>query len=462
MISERPLRSIVAEDAVLPQGRGPVHLTVDDDGRIASLTPLQHIPARLWDAADLAVDRGQTLMPGGVDSHVHLNEPGRTHWEGFASGTRAAAAGGITTVVDMPLNSLPPTITVDALKTKRRAASGQLTVDTAYWGGAVPSSLGELERLWEAGVAGFKCFTAPSGVDEFPPLNHHLLLRAMREIAAFNGLLIVHAEAPEHLVESPAPSSKFVDFLRTRPDRAEVQAVRAIIQGIQETGCRTHILHLSSAAALEPVAQAKAQGLPLTVETCPHYLTLSAESIPDAAPEFKCCPPVRDCGNQEALWHGLGEGLIDMVVSDHSPATAEEKFAADGDLMLAWGGISGLEVGMSAVAGHALDRGHGLVDIARWMAQAPAALAGLTNKGRLEVGADADLAVWDPAHVWTVRAEELHHKNPISAYDGLTMTGAPVLTILRGNVIARRGHDDRGREGVEFSTRSGRDLPLEH
>lgn len=456
------LRRIVAESVVLPDGTAAAEIDITDDGRIATVTALSAVTDRHRARADLVVPAGHTLLPGGVDTHVHLNEPGRTDWEGFASGTRAAAAGGVTSVIDMPLNSIPPTVSVKALDTKLTATTGQLSVDTGFWGGAIPSSLGRLEALWNAGVAGFKCFTAPSGVDEFPPLAPEQMVRAMREIASFNGLLIVHAEDPEHLVDNPAPSSKFADFLVTRPDRAEIEAIRRIIDGVRETGCRTHILHLAAATAQEVIQEAKDEGLPLTVETCPHYLTLAAETIPDASPQFKCCPPVRDSGHQNALWEGLGEGLIDMVVSDHSPATAEEKFAGDGDLMRAWGGIAGLQVGFTATTVTALHRGFGLEDVSRWTSRHPADLVGLRHRGRIESGAYADFAVWDPLCPWSVRAHDLEHKNPISAYDGMQITGAPVATVLRGQVVATRDRQSDDESQLHLGAPAGREILLSH
>lgn len=461
------VRRLAAESVVLPESTSAAIITIDDDGRISGVEPVAALTDSHRADADLVISGDRTLLPGGVDTHVHLNEPGRTSWEGFATGTRAAAAGGVTTLIDMPLNCIPPTVSVPALAGKRRAATGQLSVDTGFWGGAIPSSLGHLQSLWAAGVAGFKCFTADSGVQEFPPLTAQQLVEAMTEIAGFNGLLIVHAEASEHLVDGATPSAKFSDFLLTRPARAEVEAIRAVINGVRQTGCRTHILHLCAASALELIAEAKAEGLPVTVETCPHYLCLSAEGIPDAAPQFKCCPPVRDAGNQNALWEALGEGLIDMVVSDHSPATAQEKFAGNGDLMRAWGGISGLQVGLSATAGEALRRGFTLEQLSRWCAGNPADLVGLADRGRIAPGCYADFTVWDPLHRFQVEAVRLEHKNPISAYDGLVMTGAPVTTLLRGQVIATRTGPnlDSGPDGaddVQFCPPLGREVLLQH
>jgi allantoinase len=376
------------------------------------------------------------LLPGVVDTHVHVNEPGRTDWEGFHSATEAAALGGATTLIDMPLNAVPPTTTVEHLRLKRLAAGGQLMVDTGFWGGAVPGNLDELEPLWEAGVFGFKCFLADSGVEEFPPLGPEEFLAALREIARFGGLMIVHAEDAGVLAAAPsAPTRSYTDFVRSRPDEAEVMAIARVIDGARETGARVHILHLSSARALDLISDAKAEGLRLTVETCPHYLAFSAETIPPAAPQFKCCPPIRDGGNREALWQALREGIIDCVVSDHSPATAEEKFRGEGDLQQAWGGVSGLQVGLSAMAHEARRRGIALAEVSRWMSRNTADLAGLAQKGRIDVGADADFAVYDTNALFRIEATRLAHRNPISAYDGLRYGGRVTRTVLRGNAL---------------------------
>lgn len=380
------------------------------------------------------------VVPGVVDTHVHVNEPGRTEWEGFGTATRAAARGGVTTLVDMPLNSVPPTTTVDHLHAKQRAAAGQLAVDVGFWGGAVPGNLADLEPLWDAGVFGFKCFLSPSGVDEFPPLDPDQLHAALTEVARFGGLMVVHAEDAAVLDVAPSrPGRAYADFLHSRPDAAETTAIRRLVDGCRETGARVHVLHLSSARALDVVADARGDGLPLTVETCPHYLCFAAESIPDGAAEFKCCPPIRDSGNRDRLWEGLRTGVIDMVVSDHSPTTPAEKGRGDGDLQQAWGGISGLQVGFAAVAHEARLRGVELADVSRWMSRATADLVGLTRKGRIEVGADADLAVYDPAVVLEVDAARLEHRHPISAYDGLRLDGTVTHTLVRGRL--EPGHD---------------------
>jgi len=401
-------------------------------GAIAAVEPFEHdVDGLVLQAPDSAY-----VVPGVVDTHVHINEPGRTEWEGFVSATEAAALGGATTLVDMPLNSIPPTTTLEGLRVKQQAALGELMVDVGFWGGAVPGNVADLLPLWEAGVFGFKCFLAPSGVDEFPPLDPAQFLAALTEIARFDGLMIVHAEDARVLEEAPAaPSRAYADFVRSRPDEAELAAIRQVIDGARETGARVHILHLSSARALDLIADAKAEGLRLSVETCPHYLCFAAETIPDAAPQFKCCPPIRDGGNREELWQALRAGVIDTIVSDHSPATAEEKNKGGGDLQQAWGGVSGLQVGFSAVAQEARRRNIALSSVSRWMSRNTADLVGLSAKGRIEVGADADLAVYDTGVDFRIEATRLAHRNPISAYDGLRYGGRITRSIVRGNAI---------------------------
>lgn len=407
----------------------PATLTLAD-GRIAAIDGLDHEV----DGEVLHVPDSAYVLPGVVDTHVHVNEPGRTAWEGFVTATAAAAAGGVTTLVDMPLNSVPPTTTVAGLRAKQEAAAGELAVDVGFWGGAVPGNLADLRPLWEEGVFGFKCFLSPSGVDEFPPLGPADFRAALEEVARFDGLMIVHAEDAAVLESAPAPPSRaYADFLLSRPDEAETAAIGRVLDGARATGARVHVLHLSSARALDALAAARDEGVRVTVETCPHYLCFTAEALPDGAPEFKCCPPIRDAGNRERLWAGLRDGVIDVVVSDHSPATAEEKRRGDGDLQQAWGGVSGLQVGLAAVAHEARTRGIGLADVSRWMSRGTADLVGLTRKGRIEVGADADLAVYDAAAELHVDATRLAHRNPISAYDGQVYAGRVTHTLVRGN-----------------------------
>ncbi|WP_305786842.1 allantoinase AllB [Symbioplanes lichenis] len=392
------------------------------------------------------VDLGElALLPGLVDTHVHVNEPGRTEWEGFASATRAAAAGGVTAIVDMPLNSLPPTVSVEALEIKRKAAAGQIHVDVGFWGGAIPGNVADLPALHGAGVYGFKAFLADSGVPEFPPLNATQLAEAL---AAVEAQFVVHAEDPEHLHET-ASSAAYSDFLASRPPEAEHAAVATAIAAAREAGARVHILHLSAASALPLIAAARAEGVRVTAETCPHYLTLDAAEIPEGATEFKCCPPIRDSANRDRLWAALADGLITCVVSDHSPCTPDLKRQDTGDFAEAWGGIASVQLGLPVVWTAARERGHSLADVVTWMARRPADLAGLTAKGRLEVGADADLVAFDPDATFRVDPAELHHRNPVTPYAGKTLTGHVRTTWLRGQIVT--GAEPRGR----FLTREG-------
>ncbi|MCD2442916.1 allantoinase AllB [Agromyces sp. SYSU K20354] len=381
----------------------------------------------------------EVLIPGLVDTHVHVNEPGRTEWEGFASATRAAAAGGVTTIVDMPLNSIPPTTTVDALAIKRAAAEGEVFVDVGFWGGVVPGNDGHLVPLVEAGVFGFKCFLVHSGVDEFPPVTVDELEAAMRVLVeADDSLIIVHAEDAALIEGAAHPhSSSYADFLASRPRAAEGAAIAAVIERAARTGVRAHILHLSDADALDRIDAAKRHGVRLTVETCPHYLTLCAEDVPPGATAYKCCPPIREAGNRDALWRGLESGIIDFVVSDHSPAPAAVKFAGDGDFVEAWGGIASLQLGLPLVWTEARGRGIGLTQVVEWMSQAPARRVGLNAKGAIAAGRAADLVVFAPDELFTVDAETLEHRHPISPYDGQELTGVVRSTLLAGEPVDR-------------------------
>lgn len=401
------------------------------DGRIAGIAPPgAHLTAT--HRIELADD--EVLLPGLVDTHVHVNEPGRTEWEGFSSATRAAAAGGVTTLIDMPLNSIPPTTTPENLATKQAAATGKAAIDVGFWGGAVPDNLGSLRLLHDAGVFGFKAFLAPSGVDEFGHLDAAQLDAALDELAGFGGLLLVHAEDPGVLDDATnGGGTSYGAYVESRPDEAEVVAISRVIEGVRRTGTRAHILHLSSAAALPELRAARAEGLPITVETCPHYLTLASEHIPDGGTQFKCAPPIRSEANRDALWQALADGDIDLVVSDHSPSTADLKFAGDGDFAQAWGGIAGVQLGLPAVWTEAAARGVPLEDVVRWMSTAPAAFARLPQKGLIEVGRDADLVVFAPDARFTVHASDLLHKNPVSAYDGADLRGVVRRTFLRGD-----------------------------
>ncbi len=407
------------------------------DGRIVAVAPYD---AELVGTDELVLGDDEVLMPGLVDSHVHVNDPGRTEWEGFTTATRAAAAGGVTTIIDMPLNSIPPTCDVPALELKRKTAQSQAYVDVGFWGGAIPGNLQQLRPLHEAGVFGFKCFLLPSGVDEFPPLAPVELKPVMREIATFDGLLIVHAE-DAHGIDSapPAQGASYVGFLHSRPPAAENAAVAEVIDIARRTGCRVHILHVSSSDVLPMIGEARRDGVRITAETCPHYLTFSADEIPDGATQFKCCPPIRGAENRELLWQGLRDGVIEMVVSDHSPSTIDLKCLDTGDFGAAWGGIASLQLGLPAVWTEARRRGFTLTDVARWMTPSV-----LPNKGRIAVGYDADFSVFAPDEPFVVDVDTLQHKNALTPYDGRTLTGVVRSTWLRGAAIDIEA-DPRGR-----------------
>lgn len=418
---------------ITPEGTRAASVAVAG-GKIAAVLPYEaDVPAgaRLEDFGD------DVLLPGLVDTHVHVNDPGRTEWEGFWTATRAAAAGGITTILDMPLNSLPPTTTTANLVVKQDVARTKAHVDVGFWGGALPDNVKDLRPLHDAGVFGFKCFLSPSGVDEFPLLDQEQLAASLAEITGFGGLLIVHAEDPHHLESAPQnPGPKYADFLASRPQDAENTAIQNLIDQAKRLNARVHVLHLSSASALPLIAAAKAEGVQITVESCPHFLTLTAEEVPDGATEFKCCPPIRESANQDVLWDALADGTIDCIVSDHSPSTADLK---TGDFATAWGGISSLQLGLPAIWTEAKKRGRTLEDVVRWMSAAPAALAGLASKGAIEAGRDADFAVLAPEETFTVDPAHLHHRNQVTAYAGKTLHGVVKSTWLRGTQIADHG-----------------------
>ncbi len=395
--------------------------------------------ANLIDVGDLVV------MPGLLDSHVHVNEPGRTEWEGYETATRAAAAGGVTTIVDMPLNSIPATTTKKAFDEKLAAADGKCTVDVAFWGGVVPGNVSELGPLVTNGVRGFKCFLIHSGVDEFPHVTAGDLRIAMPELAKLDTVLLVHAEL-EGPIDAAAASitdddpREYNTFLRSRPREAEDAAIALMIELCRETGARVHIVHHSSSDSLDLLRAARSEGLPITVETCPHYLTLAAEDIADGDTHFKCCPPVRESENREKLWEAVADGTIDMIVSDHSPCTPELKKQDTGDFMDAWGGISALQFSLPVMWTNFKARGFGLEDMTRLMSESPAKLAGLENrKGKLAVGFDADIVVWNPDERFTLLPELIQHRHKLTPYAGMELYGSIQATYVRGTEVFANG-----------------------
>lgn len=430
-------RRVVTGGAITP---ATIHIR---DGVIERIGAHDDVTAHaiVDDVGDLAV------LPGIVDTHVHLNEPGRTEWEGFATATRAAAIGGVTTLVDMPLNSIPPTTTREAFAAKRSAAKGQCSVDVGFWGGVVPGNAGELAGLVADGVRGFKCFLVDSGVEEFGWVGERELRPAMQILAGLGAPLLVHAEvagpidaATAALAAAHADPTKYATYLASRPGAAEEQAIALVTGLCRETRARTHIVHHSAASAIGQLRSARAEGLPLSAETCPHYLHFTAEAIPDGATPFKCAPPIRDAENREALWAALAEGVLDLVASDHSPCSPHLKAMEQGDYMTAWGGVSGLQLALSVVWTEALRRGHTLVDLVRWMCEGPARLARLSGtKGTIAAGAHADLVVFDDTATITVTPERVEHRHKVTPYAGETLAGAVRATYLRGERIAEDG-----------------------
>jgi allantoinase len=403
------------------------------DGRVAAIELLE---ADLSGEQTVQLNDDEVLLPGMVDTHVHVDEPGRTDWEGFDTATRAAAAGGITTILDMPLNRVPPSCTVEALDIKRDAARGKCYVDVGFWGGAIPGNLKDLRGLHDAGVFGFKCFLLHSGVDEFPFLNEEQLEEYLAVLRTYGAVMIVHAEDSKAISRAPVPYGKrYAYFLASRPRGAENVAIAHVIEAARYTKARVHLLHLSSSDAVPMIRTARRDGVTITVETCPHYLFFEAESIADGATEFKCCPPIREADNREELWGALERGDIDCIVSDHSPCTVELKRREVGEFGPAWGGISSLEVALPAVWTQARLRGYTLVDVVRWMAERPAQIAGLQEKGRIERGFHADFTVFAPDDAFVVDPSRLHHRNPITPYASRPLAGVVRSTWLRGQQV---------------------------
>ena len=420
-----------SRNVVTPEGIRPASIHIRDG-----------IIERIGDFDDAATDdNGElTLMPGIVDSHVHVNEPGRTEWEGFETATRAAAAGGVTTIVDMPLNSIPPTTSVAALETKVHAFHGKCHVDVALWGGAVPGNAVELRPMLDAGACGFKCFLVDSGVPEFGHLDAHGLEEALKALHGTGAPLLVHAELPEHIHAPAGDERSYASYLATRPAEAEDEAIALVYAMAKKTATHAHIVHLSSANGLEALRRAREEHVPLTAETTPHYLYFDAESVPDGATEFKCAPPIRGHANREALWRGIEEGLLIAIVSDHSPCTPELKRMNDGDIHRAWGGIASLQFGFPIVWTEAKRRGIAFEKIVDLMTTGPATLAGLQHrKGKLAAGYDADITVLDPAARFVVRTEHVQHRHKVTPYAGETLNGVVHTTYVRGHKVWQDG-----------------------
>jgi allantoinase len=452
-VAHEPWLVVRSRRVLLPDGLAPRSIQVRA-GRIAAIGALDdRAPgARELDAGDLVV------MPGLVDTHVHMNDPGRAEWEGVECATRAAAAGGVTTLVDMPLNSIPPTTTRDAFDAKLQAVAGRCHVDVGFWGGVVPGNVAEIAPLAARGALGFKAFLTPSGVPEFEHVTEGDLCAALPAIAACGLPLLAHAELPS-LLKAPGADADPRDYMTwhdSRPPESEHAAIALLIALAAEHACRIHIVHVASAGALPILCAARESGVPISAETCPHYLTFAAEDIARGATPFKCAPPIRARSHREGLWEGLLSGTIDLIASDHSPAPASLKHVTDGDFLQAWGGIASLQLGLAAVWTGALARRVPIHRLARWMCAAPAALAGLDAiKGAIAVGRDADLVIWDPDTDFVVDPQALQHRHPVTPYAGLRLTGRVHATLLRGELVFEDGRladEPRGR-----LVRGGRD-----
>jgi allantoinase len=436
----KTIHVIRSERVVTPEGvkAATVHIL---NGTITAVRGHDdlHSGANVYDA------RESVVMPGLVDTHVHINEPGRTDWEGFETATRAAAAGGVTTLIDMPLNSIPATITAAALEAKRTAARKKCWVNVGFWGGVVPGNAGELGAMHRAGVFGFKCFLVPSGVPEFENVDESDLRVVLPKLAEMDVPLLVHAELPGPIERATKRLAKadprsYATWLRSRPPAAEKQAIEMMIALAREFGARVHIVHLSSELSVALIRHAEKEGLRVTAETCPHYLAFSASRIRRGATEFKCAPPIRDSRNQKGMWRALEKKTIGMVVSDHSPSPPEMKCRNSGDLFRAWGGISSLQLGLPVMWTELIGRNHSLEHLVRWMCSGPARFAGLEeHKGAIAAEYDADIVVWNPEKRFIVRPKMLHHRHKLTPYANYPLRGVVEATFLRGEMIYDRG-----------------------
>jgi allantoinase len=448
------LQAFISRRIVTPEGIRAGAVLVDGE-RIRAVVRVDEIPP---DAAAMRDFGDAAILPGLVDSHAHINEPGRTEWEGFETGTRAAAAGGYTMLVDMPLNCVPATTTVAALEAKRAASRGKCRVDWAAWGAVVDDNQGDIEALAGAGVLGFKCFLIHPGTDDFSMVTEQELRAALPHVTRTGLPLLVHAElsgpvdaATAALASAGADWKSYATYLRSRPDEAELAAIRMLLALCREFRFRLHVVHLSTWHGLELIRAAKAEDLPVSVETCPHYLHLESETIGDSATACKCAPPIRGHDNREKLWEGLRDGTIDLVATDHSPCPPALKKFDEGNFRTAWGGIASLSMALPVIWTEAVRRGFALTDVARWMAQGPARLARCAaNKGKIASGYDADFVVFEPEAEFTVTNERLHQRHAVSPYLGETLRGAVKATYLRGKLIFADGEFPGGNEGTEY------------
>lgn len=426
---------ILTSDRVLtPKGERPAAVLIKGE-KILDIVTIEDVPA------DCPIENCEkdVIMPGLVDAHVHLNEPGRTDWEGFETGTKAAAAGGVTTLVDMPLNSIPVTTTADAFQAKLDSCAGKLWADCGFYGGLIPGNLDEIESLKKAGVLGLKTFLCASGINEFPEVSEADLRDALPMLSNSGLPLLVHAEI-ENGIESNGNPKSYRSHLESRPDVWELNAIQLLINLCAEFHTPIHIVHLSASAALDEIAEARHEDLPISVETCPHYLHFRAEQIRDGETHFKCAPPIREAANRERLWRGLESGIIHFIASDHSPCPPEMKNLTEGSYTEAWGGISSLQLTLPVIWTECRNRGYSLADLTNWLSSGPAKFIGFGNqKGEISKGFDADLVCWDPEAEFQVDTSIIHHKHKLTPYQNERLFGMVKKTYLRGKMVYNNG-----------------------